>query len=314
MADIIPYQMSTNVQVVTQGLNFDVETLLAGQLAASSIAMYRRDVAAYAAFATSAGLDPRHYQTLATWRDALALNTAMSPNTINRMVAAVKRIVKQAASRDMIPGDTALRFEQVAGVKVKALKKRLKQNARTRIEPEDMRRLCEMPDQTTLIGKRDAALLLTLATSGVRASELASLTIGQIVKRGRGYLLQVRGKTDIDYRDTHLSPEAYNLIMQWIAARPILSDSVFTSFAGRGARVTGEALSETAIWKIITRYAQRCDLGHVKPHDFRRFVGTQLAATDIRKAQLALGHKSIEVTARHYVLDKLEVGATDHLF
>jgi integrase len=52
----------------------------------------------------------------------------------------------------------------------------------------------------------------------------------------------------------------------------------------------------------------------VKPHDFRRFVGTQLAAKDIRKAQLALGHKSIEVTARHYVLDELKVGLTDNLY
>jgi integrase len=86
---------------------------------------------------------------------------------------------------------------------------------------------------------------------------------------------------------------------------PIFSDNVFTSFAGRGERATAQALSETAIWKIVTYYAQACALGHVKPHDFRRFVGTQLAAKDIRKAQLALGHKSIEVTARHYILDTL---------
>ena len=32
----------------------------------------------------------------------------------------------------------------------------------------------------------------------------------------------------------------------------------------------------------------------------------QFAAKDIRKAQKALGHKSIEVTARHYVLGELE--------
>lgn len=47
----------------------------------------------------------------------------------------------------------------------------------------------------------------------------------------------------------------------------------------------------------------------------RRFVGTQLAATgDIRKAQIALDHKDISVTARHYVLDELPVGITDNLY
>ncbi|GHO67579.1 hypothetical protein KSC_064710 [Ktedonobacter sp. SOSP1-52] len=43
-------------------------------------------------------------------------------------------------------------------------------------------------------------------------------------------------------------------------------------------------------------------------------IFTQLAKKDIRKAQLALGHKSIEVTAKHYVLDELEVGQTDSLY
>ena len=54
--------------------------------------------------------------------------------------------------------------------------------------------------------------------------------------------------------------------------------------------------------------------GHIKPHDFRRFVGTQLAKSDIRKAQKALGHKRIDTTARHYVLDELEPGLTDNLY
>ena len=68
------------------------------------------------------------------------------------------------------------------------------------------------------------------------------------------------------------------------------------------------------MWNIVKRYAHQCGLDHVKPHDLRRFVGTQLAAKDIRKAQKALGHKSIEVTARHYVLDELEIGLTDNLY
>lgn len=128
------------------------------------------------------------------------------------------------------------------------------------------------------------------------------------------YIVSVIGKKDIDPRDAHLSPEAYTAIMDWIAARPVISDAIFTSFEGRGQRCSIKAMSETAVWLIVTHYAELVGLGHVKPHDFRRFVGTQLAAEDIRKAQKALGHKSIEITSRHYVLDTLEPGATDHLF
>jgi integrase len=65
---------------------------------------------------------------------------------------------------------------------------------------------------------------------------------------------------------------------------------------------------------MVQRYAAKVGLEHIKPHDFRRFVGTKLAKRDIRIAQKQLGHKSIETTARHYVIDGVALGATDNLF
>lgn len=305
----------TNTKLVPiDGQVFDVRNLLAGQLAESSLAMYKRDVAAYITFAQTQKLDPLNPLTLMAWRDSLALESVMSPNTINRMISAVKRIIKQAASKDMVSEIVALKFQGVDGVKVKALKNRLKQYGRTRITPEDMRRLCQAPDAATLVGMRDRALLATLASSGLRASELANLTLEQMMKRGKGYVLQVIGKTDIEPRDAHISIEAHDLIVAWLAARPISSAYIFTSFTTRAAIPKAEPISEVTVWNIVKRYAEQCELAFIKPHDFRRFVGTQLASKDIRKAQLALGHKSIEVTARHYILDELEVGLTDNLY
>jgi integrase/recombinase XerD len=296
-----------------QAVPFDA-SILAGQLAASSIAMYERDFRAYLNFAGTpdAALDAA---TLARWRTALANDTSMSPNTINRMLSAVKRLMKEAAAQGYTSHEVAASFEQVKGVKVAALKTRTKTTARTRIAPDAMRTLTDAPDTRTLVGLRDAALLHTLASSGLRVSELANLTQVQIVKSGNGYLLQVRGKNDAEYRDAHLSPTAYNAIQNWLEARPVVSAYVFTSFAGRGdSRATHEPMTEVAVWQTIKRYAEDCGLDNVKPHDLRRFVGTQLAKVDIRKAQKALGHKRIDTTARHYVLDELEVGLTDHLY
>jgi site-specific recombinase XerD len=88
-----------------------------------------------------------------------------------------------------------------------------------------------------------------------------------------------------------------------------LASAVFSSAAAA-------PLSPTSAWRIVQEYATVCGLSHIKPHDFRRFLGTQIVATtgDIRKAQKALGHKSIEGTARHYVLDELEAGLSDGLY
>src|SRR2546427_12318380 len=117
-----------------QAISFDA-SILAGQLAASSIEMYKRDFAAYLDFADTpdAALDA---STLARWRTALANDTNMSPNTINRMLSAVKRLMKEAASQGYTNHEVAASFEQVKGVKIAALKTRTKTTARTRIAPD----------------------------------------------------------------------------------------------------------------------------------------------------------------------------------
>lgn len=297
---------------LTYSQPFDA-SILAGQLAPSSIAMYTRDFAAYITFAgeRNAVLDPT---TLARWRAHLAQATDKSPNTINRMLSAVKRIMREAAAQGHVSHETATAFEQVTGVKVAALKDRIKGNARVRIEPADMRTVCELPELERLIGLRDTALLATLASSGLRVSELVSLTHSQIRPKGKSFVVIVRGKNDVEPREAPLSREAYGHIQMWIQARPVESDYIFTAFDGRGARLSDRPISPTATWNMVRKYSQEAGLNDVKPHDFRRFVGTQLARTNIRNAQKALGHKRLETTARHYVLDELEAGLTDNLY
>lgn len=230
------------------------------------------------------------------------------------MLSAVKRIMAEAAIQGYLSHEDASAFEQITGVKTAALKDRIKRNARVRIEPSDMRTVCELPELQRLIGLRDSALLATLASSGLRVSELVTLTHSQIRAKGKGYIVMVRGKNDVEAREAPLSREAYRLIQTWLEARPIASDYIFTAFDGRGARLSERPISPTATWTIVRKYAVAAGLENVKPHDFRRFVGTQLARTNIRNAQKALGHKRLETTARHYVLDELEAGLTDDLY
>jgi len=287
--------------------------ILAGQLAPSSIDMYRRDYAAYLRFAGSLA-EALDAAALARWRAHLANETAMSPNTINRMLSAVKRLIREAAAQGYIDHEIAVAFDRVPGVKTVALKERVKPSARVRIEPTDMRELCDSPDPDRLIGLRDRAMLATLASSGLRVSELAELTVSRVLKKGSGYVVLVRGKNDTEFREAHLSREAFAHIQTWLDIRHVDSDYIFTAFEGRGQRLSSRPLSAVAIWQIVRRYSLENGLSDVKPHDFRRFVGTQLARADIRKAQKALGHKRLETTARHYVLDELEPGLTDDLY
>jgi integrase/recombinase XerD len=308
----IARRIQTPATPVEVEMHFDSQ-ILAGQLAPSSLAMYQRDFHAYLRFAASpaAAIDAA---TLARWRAHLAQETDMSPNTINRMISAVKRLMREAAVQGYVPASAAAAFENIAGVKTSALKTRIKSSARTRIEPAAMRKMCDTPDVQGLIGLRDTALLATLASSGLRVSEVAGLTSAQITPKGTSYVALVRGKNDVEVREAPLSREAFGHIQAWLEKRPLQSRFIFTAFSGRGERPLDRAMSVVSIWRVVHKYAEANDLENVKPHDFRRFVGTQLARSNLRMAQKALGHKRLETTARHYILDELEPGLTDGLY
>src|SRR5207253_4407916 len=125
--------------------------------------------------------------TLARWCVHLAQATPLSPHTINRKLAAVKRLVCEAAMQGYCEPATAEAFRRVPGVALKAMKDRLKHP--TRLTPAQMRSLCDAPQRTTLPGWRDRALLHTLASSGARVSEVITLTPGQIRSEAGDFLL-----------------------------------------------------------------------------------------------------------------------------
>ncbi len=196
-------------------------SILAGQVTDSTRAMYKRDIAAYVVFA---GSPDKALQagTLARWRTELATGKK-SPNTINRMLSSVKTVIKSACEQGYIGHDVAEGFAGVRGVKVAAMRANLKADARTRIEPADMRRMLDAPDATKLAGLMHRALLLTMASSGLRISELITLTPGQIKAKGKGYLVYVTGKTDTIAREAPISVEAYKAIQTWLNIRPASS-------------------------------------------------------------------------------------------
>lgn len=292
--------------------------ILAGNVTQSTIAMYRKAWAQYIDFAGNDFAKATDPATLATWRAKLATGK-LSPNTINRMLSSIRAVIKEAEAQGYLGAGIGEAFDQVRGVKVAAMRENLKADARTRIAPADMRRLCDAPDTSTLAGKMHRALLLTMASSGLRISELVTLTPGQIKEksqgRKRGYLVYVTGKTDTEAREAPISVEAFEAIQTWLNARPVASGWIFTGFGGRGSRdPRSNHIHPVSAWELVKRYAGAVGLEGVKPHDFRRFVGTTLAKIDARQAQKALGHKSIDTTYKHYVLDDLELGLTDGLF
>lgn len=288
----------------------------AGQLKESSLKMYKRDIAAYMVYAQEHQYSPVDPTTLENWRDAL-ISEGKSPNTINRELAAVKRIVKEAAKPRyrLIDASTAYAFEHVDGASMEVLSDRLKDTKSIPLRKSKMQTLCNLPETSTLIGLRDRALLWTLATSGIRASEVAGLLVSRVFELDDGgYKLQVKGKRNVGYRDANLSPLAYQHIQEWLQQRGVESEYVFSSFQDYGKTATAGKLSAKAIWDVVKEYAKQVPgMEHMSPHSFRYYVGTEVTRkSGIRTAQITLGHKSMSTT-QLYDIAQLTVGATDSL-
>ena len=141
------------------------DSILAGQVSPSTRKQYTEDFFDYLRFAKSAQgvLDSAIFSQ---WRTDLVeriylvpdkdspggemVEKQLSPNTINRMLAAVRHMLMEAEEKKLIPPGTFEQFNRVRGVSVKGLKERLKPNARVRITPQEMRLLTKQPEASCL--------------------------------------------------------------------------------------------------------------------------------------------------------------------
>ena len=84
------------------------------------------------------------------------------------------------------------------------------------LDIEEMRLLLKAPDQTTLLGRRDRAILEVFYASGLRLSELVGLGLGDINESSR--LLRVLGKGGKE-RIVPFNPEAAKALKAYLVVR-----------------------------------------------------------------------------------------------
>ena len=160
------------------------------------------------------------------------------------------------------------------------------------ITPEELTRLLEAPDVSTLQGLRDKAVLETLFSTGLRVSELCSLPRDLDL---RAEEFSVRGKGE-KVRVVFLSPEAKNTIKKYLEKRKdVDNDQMFP-------------MTPRSIQRIIKHYALKAGISKkVTPHVVRHMFATDLLSNgaDLRSVQMLLGHANISTTQIYtHVTDK----------
>jgi len=164
---------------------------------------------------------------------------------------------------------------------------------------EEARRILETPDSKTPQGLRDRAILETFYATGIRVSELASLTPYDVDTEERT-LRVVLGKGRKD-RNVPLTRAAADAIEAYLVkARPKVVGPRKVRFLFLQDR--GGKMDRSTLARMVSRWAKAARVKkHVTPHTFRHTVATHLlkGRADIRHIQALLGHSSLRTTERY---------------
>jgi site-specific recombinase XerD len=157
--------------------------------------------------------------------------------------------------------------------------------------------LLTAPDQSTWTGRRDHALLAVATQTGLRVSELTSLTRAD-AHLGTGAHISTIGKGR-KQRITPLTPGTVTILRAWLAEHYALpTDPLFPT--RRGGRLSPDAV-ERRLAKHIVTAALTCPTlaeKRVSPHVLRHTAAMRLlnAGVDTTVIALWLGHENVATT------------------
>ncbi len=164
----------------------------------------------------------------------------------------------------------------------------------------DVERLLEAPDCSSLTGLRDRCMLELMYATGMRVSELVSLTYSQLDMSAR--MLRILGKGNKE-RLVPFGEEAAYWLQQWLEQRCMTSAWLFP---GR----KGQKMSRQNIWLRIKKYADEQGIQpSPSPHTLRHAFATHLLnhGAELRALQLLLGHSSIGTTEIYTHVSRLRL-------
>ncbi|MCC6487571.1 MAG: tyrosine recombinase XerC [Candidatus Hydrogenedentes bacterium] len=166
--------------------------------------------------------------------------------------------------------------------------------------------LLDAPDTSEPLGVRDRAILETLYSSGIRAAELAGLTLRSVDLVGGGMVVLGKRRKE---RIAYLGSYAIEALHAYLRVRGSLGnpkhERLFVNFRGG-------PLTTRSVQRVIEHYVRQVLPGRrdISPHTLRHTFATHMlnAGADLRVVQELLGHESLSSTQiyTHVSIDRLK--------
>jgi integrase len=229
------------------------------------------------------------------YRDTARLRAQLveryAPATVNKILSALRGVLKTCWRLGLMDAETHARAADVANVRAKTLP------SGRAVERDEVRALFAACDESRA-GRRDAAMLAILYGGGLRRAELCGLDLDDF--DAGECLINVRAGKGRRDRRVFLAQSVCEEVRKWIGARGGDAGPLFCPISSTGTvrltRLRGEAVRY-----ILQKRQQQAGLAGITPHGFRRHYVSELltAGVDVFTVQRLAGHADAVRTARY---------------
>jgi integrase/recombinase XerC len=220
---------------------------------------------------------------------ALLVELGLAPATVNTRLAAIKSLVDHARKQQQC----RFSLEDVPHLKV------TKYRDTTGVGAMTYRGILKQIDQSSLVGKRDYALLRLLWDNALRRGEIVATNLEHF----RDGKLWIIGKGKLELEAIELVEPTRLAVAEWIEARSHIDPqrlklSQGAIFVALDSRSIGQRLSGRSVARVVERLANAAEIGkQLSPHRVRHSSITAFldaSGGDVRTAQKLSRHSRLE--------------------
>jgi len=207
-----------------------------------------------------------------------------SNSTVARKLAALRSMYKYLIRRGHIEASP------VSAIRTPKQDKRLPKC----LDIEQINTLFACPDDSTILGARDKAMLETIYSAGLRIGELVAIDTQDLDHFSQTLRIRGKGKKE---RIVPIGSKALSAIDAYLK----LKSATFGADNHRGFFVNkfGRRITTRSVRRMFDKYLKLSGIpGQVSPHVLRHSFATHMlnAGADLRSIQEMLGHESLSTT------------------
>ena len=224
-----------------------------------------------------------------------ALRKQYAPTTTNRMLAALRGVLKEAWGIGLMDAEMYHRASALENVSWSNLPR-----GRTLVDQEILRLFEVCAGDSTPAGVRDAALLTVLYAGGLRRSEVVALDLRDydIASGAR----TIRATPESRERTVYAQDGAAEALNRWVAVRGSTPGPLFVPINKGGKILVGDRrMNDQSIYRVLVKRGEQAGVAAFSAQDLRRTFITRLfeSGADISTVQRLAGHASATTTQRY---------------